>query len=375
MNDLLISGVRLAVAGRLSEPVDLQVSDGRIREIRPAGGPLPPGVKVIDGAGDYLSPGWIDLHAHVYPGVSEIGLDPDAVGLRHGVHLVVDAGSAGSTTLPGFRDYVVVRSQTQVLALLNISAMGLVVVKGATELPDLRWVHLAETVAIARAHRHLIRGIKVRASGLTTGHLGLEPLRLAIQAAEACDLPVMVHIGETPPELSEVLDLLRQGDMVTHCFHGKEGGILGADGELIPAMRRALDRGVRLDIGHGAASYSMAVARQALALGVQPDVISTDIHVRSAASPVRDLATTMTKLLTCGMPLAAVIQAVTEHPAQWLREPGFDSLEPGSPARLTLFRLEESPLQVKDASGTSETVHQWIRPLAALTPEGMVSCG
>jgi dihydroorotase len=374
MNDLLIRQVRVVSEGEVSEPCDVLLAGGVIAKVSPQPLDAPAGTQVIDGEGAYLSPGWIDLHAHIFPGISEIGLDPDRVGLNQGVHLVVDAGSAGATTFPGFRDYVVSRSRTAVRALLNISAMGLIVVKNATELPDLRWVHLDETIETVRRHPDLIRGIKVRASGLTTGHLGLEPLKLALQAAEAVNLPVMVHVGETPPELPEVLDLLRPGDMITHCFHGKPGGIFGYDGELIPALLRAMDRGVWLDIGHGAASYSMAVTRKALALGIRPHTISTDLHVRSVHSPVHDLATTMTKLLAAGLTLPEVVAAVTERPARWLQEEAYRTVAPGAPARLTLFRLMDAQLEIRDAAGATETVTAWIKPVAAITPEGAVTC-
>lgn len=374
MNDLLIRRVQVVAEGAVSGPSDLLIKAGRIAAVSSEPMPAPTKAQVIDGEGACLSPGWIDLHAHIFPGISEIGLDPDRIGLNQGVHVVVDAGSAGATTFPGFRDYVVSRSRTAVRALLNISAMGLIVVKNATELPDLRWVHLEETVETVRQNRHLIRGIKVRASGLTTGHLGVEPLKLAIAAAEACGLPVMVHVGETPPELPEVLDLLRPGDMITHCFHGKDGGIFGPEGELIPALLRAVERGVWLDIGHGAASYSMEVTRRALARGIKPHTISTDLHVRSVNGPVHDLATTMTKLLAAGLTLPEVISAVTERPAQWLGEEAYRSVAPGAPARLTLFRLEDSPLPIRDAAGSTEQASSWFRPVAAITPEGVVTC-
>jgi dihydroorotase len=374
MSEVLITQARIVAEGRISEPADVLVADGQIQAVLPSGQAAPRAATVLDGAGAYLSPGWIDLHAHIYPGVSEIGLEPDRVGLCRGVHLIVDAGSAGSTTFAGFRNYVAARSRTAVRAILNISAMGLIVVKGATELPDLRWVHLEETIAAAREWPDLVRGIKVRASGQTTGHLGVEPLKLARQAARAAGLPLMVHIGETPPELPEVLNLLDAGDLVTHCFHGKPGGIFGKDGELIPALKQALDRGVWLDVGHGAASYSMAVTRQALAAGIRPHTISTDLHVRSVHGPVHDLATTMTKLLAAGLPMEETIEAVTARPARWLREPGFQSVAPGEPAHLTLFRLEETPLELRDAAGACETTNRWFRPLMSITPDGVVTC-
>lgn len=376
MTTVLIRGARLIQAGAVSPPVDVLVRDGQIKRV--GEGPVPPGARLVEGAGAYLSPGWIDLHVHAYPGVSELGLDPDAIGLRTGVHLLLDAGSAGATTVGGLRDYVAAKARTQVLALLHISSMGLIVVKGATELPDMRWINMEQTARAIRENAGFVRGVKIRASGGFIGHLGgqgMEAILLARKAARDAGLPLMVHIGGGPPALPDILDAMEAGDMITHCFHGKRDSlVLDGEGRILPAVQRARDRGVWFDIGHGAASYTAEIARAAIAQGFVPDVISTDLHIRNVNGPVYDLATTMTKLLAAGMDLPAVVRAVTERPAEWLGEPGFRRIAPGEAARLTLFRLEETEREVTDATRVTERVNRWIRPLAAITPEGVVAC-
>jgi dihydroorotase len=264
----------------------------------------------------HLGPGWVDLHAHVFDGSTQISVHPDRVGLDHGVHTVVDAGSAGQATLRGLLDYVIPTAETTIKAWLNIGSHGLVHLK---EVADWTFMDVTATVAAVTSATDVVRGIKVRSSGLIVGNMGIQPLQLGKLAARETGLPLMVHIGEAPPLIDDVLDLLDEGDVVTHCFHGKTGFPWTEDGHPSPALQRAIDRGVKLDVGHGAASFDIEVASAALAAGFLPDSISTDIHVRNIDGPVFDLATVMTKLLMCGMPLESVIGAVTEAPRSTLR--------------------------------------------------------
>ncbi|WP_159085759.1 amidohydrolase/deacetylase family metallohydrolase [Aeromicrobium chenweiae] len=315
----------------------------------------------------FISPGWVDLHAHVYDGTTQISVHPDRVGLDHGVHTVADAGSAGQATLRGLIDYVIPSARTQIKAWLNIGSHGLVHLR---EVADSTFIDVPATVAAVASAPDVVRGIKVRSSGLIVGNMGLQPLQLGKLAARECGIPLMVHIGEAPPLIDDVLDLLDEGDVVTHCFHGKTGFPWAPDGQPSAAMRRAIDRGVKLDVGHGAASFDITVAGSAVAAGVTPSSISTDIHVRNINGPVFDLATVMTKMLTCGMSLAAVVRAVTEAPRETLR-----LVEPwrGDGGRLhhaTLFTLgDEAPegRRYVDAGGKPITPTQHLVAQATVT--------
>ncbi|HEX3786661.1 MAG TPA: hypothetical protein VHW44_02265 [Pseudonocardiaceae bacterium] len=299
----------------------------------------------------WLSPGWVDLHAHIYDGVTQISVRPDRVGLDQGVHLLADAGSAGQATVRGLVDYVLPSAETAVRIWLNIGSHGLVHLR---EVADPSFIDVDATLAAVAEHRELICGIKVRSSGLIVGPMGLQPMQLARLVAREAGLPVMVHIGEAPPPIGDVLDLLDEGDVITHCYHGKTGRPWLAGGTPAPTLRRALDRGVRLDVGHGAASFDVRVARAAVAAGTFPHSISTDIHIRNIAGPVYDLATVMTKLLHCGLSLPEVIRCVTTAPRDTIgvQEPW---LTPDGLIRhATAFRVTEqapSGRRYLDASG------------------------
>ncbi|WP_306210763.1 amidohydrolase/deacetylase family metallohydrolase [Actinoplanes sp. RD1] len=307
---------------------DLAVHDGLVA----ATGPGLDGAVVHDVRGLLVTPGLIDLHTHVGPGYW--GIDPAPLAWRTGVTTWVDAGSTGAFTLNGFpaRD---VRTPV----LLNISAIGLAGRTGESR--DLAHCDVGLAIETVRAHRDRVRGIKVRIDRETVGDNGIEPLRRGLRVAEACGIPVMVHIGAAPPAVDEVLDVLRPGDIVTHCA----SGIASPSG---PALAAAVDRGVLMDIGHGSGGFAFDVAAAQLAAGLRPYTVSTDLHARSLHGPVFDLPTTMAKLLALGVALPDVLAAVTTHPARALGLPG-GSLDVGAPADIAVFRVEEGSFELVDA--------------------------
>jgi dihydroorotase len=314
----------------------------------------------------YVSPGWVDLHAHVYDGFTSLSVPPDEAGLNRGVHLLADAGSAGEATVDGFARYIVPSARTGLRAWLNIGSHGLVHLR---EVSDVAWIDVDRSLAAIARHPRLICGVKVRSSGAIVGGAGLQPLELARLVAREAGLPLMVHIGEAPPLIGDVLDRLDEGDVVTHCFHGKAGGPWRRDGSPSDPLRRALERGVRLDVGHGRASFSFQVAERAIASGFLPGSISTDLHIRNIAGPVHDLATTMTKLLGCGMKLHQVVAAVTVHPRRvlaceepWLRRGGLIR-------HATVFRIGDKPPDRRnytDAHGAVREFGRHVIPLAVI---------
>jgi len=297
--------------------------------------------------------------------VTSLSLHPDVVGLDTGVHLVADAGSAGEATLKGLIEYVIPSARTAVRAWLNISAVGLVTMR---EDYDIGLLDPARAAAALEAHRDAVRGVKVRSSGAIVGALGVQPLQLGRLAARTAAVPLLVHIGEPPPLIEDVLELLEPGDVVTHCFHGKLGHPWSDDGQPTPALQRALDRGVLLDVGHGAASFNFGIAERALAAGHLPHTISTDVHIRNVEGPVFDLATTMSKLHSLGMALPNVVRAVTETPARILGEPDWCGLT-NPLRRATLFRLSSQPTGrvARDAIGAIRNLDCWIVPVGIVT--------
>jgi dihydroorotase len=318
----------------------------------------------------YITPGWVDLHTHVFHGSTQISIRPDRAGLETGVHLVADAGSAGQMTVRGLIDYVMPTARTPVRIWLNIGSHGLVHLR---ETADPSFIDVDATIAAVHAAGEAVCGIKVRSSGAIVGGMGLQPLALGRLVAREVGLPLMVHIGEAPPVIDDVLELLDEGDVVTHCFHGKTGRPWLPDGTPIPALRAALDRGVLLDVGHGAASFDAVVARAAVAAGFAPTTISTDIHVRNAAGPVYDLAGVMTKMLDCGMDLPAVIEAVTAAPRRVLRQTAPSWIRPdGRVVHATIFRMTDHPPAGRHCVDAAGRV---LSPTRHIVPVGIVVDG
>ncbi|MEU7747372.1 hypothetical protein [Nonomuraea sp. NPDC049158] len=304
----------------------------------------------------WIGPGWVDLHAHVYDGMTVISVPADRVGLDQGVHVVADAGSAGEATIDGLARYVIPAAETEVRAWVNIGSHGLVHLR---ETADPSFINVDATLAAIDRHRDLVCGVKVRSSGAVVGAMGLQPLQLGRLVARQADLPLLVHIGEVPPLIEDVLDLLDEGDVITHCYHGKTGHPWRPDGTPVPALARALDRGVLLDVGHGAASFSFEVAERAIAAGYPPHSISTDIHVRNIGGPVHDLATTITKLMACGLPLENAITAVTDAPRRVLRMDSPDAkwlADDRTIRHATVFRLVGEATEFRLA-GETERVY------------------
>ncbi|MDJ1133758.1 amidohydrolase/deacetylase family metallohydrolase [Streptomyces iconiensis] len=364
MYELLVSGGLLADPERgTTEPGDLAVHEGRIAATG-APGSLQ-GRETLDADGLLVTPGLIDLHTHVYADRTGLGVDADAVGVRQGVTTVVDAGSCGSDDWPHFRDHVVAGAVTRVLSWLNISRHGLV--RGHRELAGgARDIDTAGTSAVLAAHRGTVRGIKVRMSRSVLGGSGLAPLRTAKETAGAHGLPVMVHVGNEPPALADVLDLLGHGDVVTHAFHGKDGGLFGPAG-LLPEAGAAVERGVRFDVGHGSASFAFRTAERALEAGIRPYTASTDLHCRNVDGPVHSLTSTLSKLLALGMPLTEVLACATTRAARVLGLDGeLGTLRTGAAADLSLLRLREAPVTFTDATGERREGRRSLVPYAVV---------
>lgn len=360
MYDLVIRRARLA-DDRL---VDLAVKDGKIAEV----GQLADDVHAhrnLDLAGNCrLSAGWIDSHVHCYPSSPIYHDEPDLVGTACGVTTVVDAGSTGTDDVDAF--YTLTRStKTNVFAFLNISRIGLL---RQNELADLADIDKQKVSQAIDKHAGFVIGIKARMSSSVVGQNGIRPLVLAKEIQQENNLlPLMVHIGNNPPDLDEIADLLTRGDIITHCYNGKPNRILTPAGTLRESIQRALKRGVLLDVGHGTASFSFEVARQAIALGILPHTISSDIYCRNRMTgPVHSLATVMSKFFSVGLSLPQVIACVTENAASALHLSHKGRLEPGCDADFTLFELRQGPQVFADSEGQSAEGQQLLVPLAAV---------
>jgi dihydroorotase len=342
--------------------VDILIGhDGRIQTVG-SDLDIPEGFRRIDAGGAYVSPGWTDLHVHVWHGGTDISIRPELCGLERGVTTIVDAGSAGEANFHGFREFVIEPARERIKAFLNIGSIGLVACNRVSELIDIRSIDLDRTIACVEANRDVIVGIKVRASHVILGSWGITPVKIAKKLAKILKLPLMVHVGEPPPLYDEVLEILGPGDVITHCFNGKAGGSIMEDEDLFQLAERCAGEGVRLDVGHGGASFSFRVAQTAIARGLLPFSISTDLHNRSLESPVWDMGTTMSKLLAVGMPFEAVVEASTLAPMSVIGLPTKDLLSPGTRAELTIFDVEDSDLKIRDSMGDEAHLERMIVP-------------
>jgi len=314
--DLLVQGgaVLDPATGR-SGRYDVAVRDGSVASVEPAiEGSL--AAEVLDARGCVVTPGLVDLHTHLFFPGTYWGTDPVAVAWRTGVTSWVDAGSAGAYNLGALRRLAELPVALGVRAFVNISAVGLVAETGESAREELCDAGLC--IGAIEGNRDFVVGVKVRMDHFAVGGNGLGPLRKALHAAEVTGVPVMVHIGAGPPGIDDVLDLLRPGDIVTHCTTGQSMSLVDGSGRLRPSAVAAHERGVLLDVGHGSGAFSFAVAEAMLDAGVLPDVISSDLHQRSVLGPGFDLPTCMSKYVALGMPLEQVVAAVTVNPERAL---------------------------------------------------------
>lgn len=353
-------------AGRLGngQLVDVAIKHGKIAAL----GSLPESSEAKQtltlGGQVHVSAGWIDGHTHCYPASPLYHDEPDKVGVASGVTTVIDAGSTGADDVDDFQR-LAATCKTRVHALLNISRIGLL---RQNELADPADIDPALVQAAIRRHPGFIVGIKARMSGSVVGENGLHPLRMAKQIQQANgNLPLMVHVGNTPPDLDEIVALLGEGDLLTHCFNGKPNRILTPAGELRQAVREAMRRGLLLDIGHGGASFSFEVAELAIAQGILPHTISSDIYCKNRIKgPVYSLAHVMSKFFAIGMALEQVLACVTHQAADALRLPGKGRLEVGADADITLFEVSCGPTLFTDTEAGTRNGDRQLLPLAAL---------
>ena len=368
MNDLLIHGGHVIDPSQnLDGPFDVIVRNGKIFKIVAAGTNQEASLRPIDVTGHFVVPGLIDFHVHVFPGVSHFGIEPDTSCLSRGVTTVVDFGTAGGLIFEGFRRYVIDEAETRVLALLHIAGQGLIGSVGNPpllgELHDLRYCDIDTVQRIVEAHRDVIVGIKIRCTANLAegGRNEAEGLDLARKAADLVGLPLVVHSPNSTLSIEQIFDRLKPGDVLTHCYHGKACGLVDQDLRLVTSLRKKLESGILLDVGHGFSSFDFRVARSLLEQGILPDFISSDIHSYNLHGPVFDLVTTMDKFLHMGMSLSEVVRRTTLHPAKFLgRENEIGTLKPGSTGDITVLKLEEGEYPLVDSEGRIEIGRQHL---------------
>jgi dihydroorotase len=351
--DLLLKGGHVIDAKNNIDGIrDVAIKDHKIAAVSPSI-PATDAAKIIDAKGLYVTPGLVDIHVHVYAGTGakgsyagDLSLYPDGYTLRGGVTTVADAGSSGWRNFPDFKDRVINRSTTRILAFLNIVGNGM---GGGRIEQDMNDMDAKATADRARENAGVIVGIK-------TAHFsGPEwtPVERAVEAGTAASLPVMVDFGTFRPERPYqdlVLKKLRPGDISTHMYLDAVP-MLDQSQKLLPYLAEARKRGVIFDVGHGGGSLLFRQAVPAIEQGWTPDSISTDLHVGSMNAGMKDMLNVMSKFLNMGQSLQAVIAESTWRPAREIKQDALGNLSVGSPADIAVLRLESGHFGFVDSYG------------------------
>ena len=331
------------------------------------------GAQVIDCTDCIVTPGMIDLHVHVYWGGTSLGVKPENFADKSACTTLVDAGSAGPGNFTGFREHVIDLSRVRILAYLHVSFAGIYGFGGTImvgESHDMRLMAAREAAAVANARPGVVVGIKVRLGAHASGPSGIAPLDVAQDVADRTGLPLMVHIDEPPPSYSEVVERLRKGDVLTHCFRPFPNAPCHGDGRVRDAVLAARERGVIFDIAHGMGSFSWDTARKMYAAGFRPDVISSDIHAFCIDGPAHDNLNVMTKFLALGWSLPDVIAAVSIDPARVLSRPDLGHLGETAQPEASVIRLNSGPVDLADVTGEIVIHDTLLKPVGTISGGG-----
>src|SRR5215470_5336664 len=355
---------------------DIGIRYGIIEAVEPDI-PAARAVQLIDAKGRLVTPGLVDLHAHVYPYGSAIGIPADELVPHQCTTTCVSAGDAGANNFAAFRRHIVAQTRTRLYAFVHIANVGL------TPFPvaELYNIDFAQVDACARTvgeNADIVLGVKVRMSENVIAKHGTEPLKRAIAACEQSGTPakIMCHIGgvETAALMSQILDLLRPGDVLTHAYSGApniagEFTNIVQDGKLLPAALAAKQRGVIFDVGHGGGSFDYTVAEVAIPNGCPPDTISSDIHVFSGNTPgMPYLPWVMSKFMGLGFTLEQVVAMATVNPAKVInRHPKLGTLQVGAPGDVAVMELIEGPVSFVDTRNNKRDGKAYLKPVQTLT--------
>jgi len=324
--------------------------------------------RTISAAGLLVIPGLVDIHAHVYDRAAAFGLSADSLSPLAGTTTFVDAGTSGANNFDGLHEWIIKRTRSRVFAFVNVSRIGLAGMP-VGELLNLNYADVDACAAVVAANPDVVLGVKVRQGRAMVGDNGLEPLRRAIAAAERTgrNARVMCHIGDVPASLTELLDMLRPGDILTHAYSGA-GNNTVQDGKLLPAAMAAKSRGVVIDVGHGGASFDYTIAEPAIRQGLVPDTIGADLHADSIKTRGKPyLPWVMTKMMALGLTLEQVIAMTTINPARIIgRLSKLGTLQVGAPADVTIMQMVEKPVAVEDAAGHTRMQPRYLCPVETI---------
>lgn len=350
--DLLIrDGHVIDPKNGLDAIMDVAIADGKIIDVR-RHIPESTARKVIDASGLYVSPGFIDLHTHVFVGSGEgfangiSSISPDDFAPRSGVTTVVDAGTSGWRNFPRFKEQVIDRSRTRILAFISIGGLGL---SGKAAQEDLNDMNVDSTYAMILKFPETIVGVKI-------GHYEGEawtPFDRALAAAGRSGTPLLVECHLPQYSLEDQLSRMRSGDIITHSFEKVKERMSVVDdrGQVRPFVMDALKRGVLFDVGHGGAGFWFSEAIPALQQGLAPNSFGTDLHRFSVNAGMKDMMNVMSKYMAMGMTLNDVITRATWAPARTIKHQDIGHLGKGAAADVVIFSVRTGKFGFVDAGG------------------------
>jgi dihydroorotase len=356
---------------------DVGIRNGLVESVEAAIDPKR-AVRVIEANGKLVVPGLIDLHAHTYPYGSAIGIPADELVPFQGTTTAVSGGDAGANNFAAFRRFIVSSTRTRLYAFVHIANIGLAGFP-VGELYNIEYARTEDAARTLAENSDIAVGIKVRMSENVIAKNGLDPLLRSIKACEMSGVAgakVMCHIGgvENRKLMSDILDTLRPGDILTHCYSGapnlaNDFTNIVQDGKLLPAALEAKKRGVKFDIGHGGGSFDYTIAEAAMAQGAMPDTISSDMHVFSGNSPGMPFLTwVMSKFLNMGFTLEQVIAMATVAPAKAINKiPKLGTLQVGAPGDVTILDVVEGPVEFVDTRNNKRQGKVHIKPVQTVS--------
>ncbi len=351
MNDLVLRGGRVVDPSQgIDKVTDIAFANGKVAAI----GNNLAGKQSRNVRGKIVVPGLIDLHTHVYWGGTSLGVAAELLARDGGVTTFIDAGSSGAGNFHGFRKHVIEPSPVRILPYLNVSFPGIFAFSKTVmvgESADMRLIDPRECARVAREHKDLVLGIKVRVGKSASGNSGAQPMYMALEVAEEVGLPIMAHLDNPPPSRREVVEKLRKGDILTHCFRPFPNAPVRADGRVREEVLAARARGVIFDIGHGGGSFGFETTRKMLEADFLPDVISSDVHAISIEGPAFDLLTTMSKFLCLGVPLGKVIAMATANPAKAIGRKDLGTLRKNGCGDATILSVKSGKFDYTDCIG------------------------
>ena len=367
--DLILSGGDvLDPAGGLRGVMDIGIAGGKIAAVAPLL-PAHDALRVISVKGRVVTPGLVDIHAHVFVNAHDMGGHTDQYCRCSGVTTLCDAGSAGSSNFAGLRHVLDREVRTRVRAFVNLSAIGITGTSRGGELSHFPYADPEGCARTITENPDLAIGVKLRYGPGLVWDYTAEPVKLARRAADmAGGVPMMMHITDSPIPLPALIEHMKPGDIVTHCYHGRAHGIMGQEKEFVlKEVVEAQRAGIIFDCAHGRNHFNFRMIEKALDQGFLPDTISTDLTTTTATKgPVWDLPTTMTKLLHFGLPLDEIVHRSTAAPAKIMGYEGtVGTLKPGANADVSVFELRDGRFELRDSD--NDTITAKRRLIAHLT--------